>query len=124
MIAKKMAMDGIKTGAKLGAKAVGNRIQTLEKAMINKGASPKLVHNISDVLTKGSREGINILDNVARKGADNFIDITSKKVNSVVGTSRKKRKSSSKFSRNSQKRRKAADKQQSLEDLRRIIDSA
>ena len=122
-MAKRVAKDSIRSGAKLGAKAIGSKIRSLENAMINKGDTPDIVHNLSDVLVKGSREGINKLGISARKRAGIFIDKASERVKRVGAIPKKrKRKSTSKFAQKLSKRIKKVDKP--TYDLQRIIDSA
>ena len=82
-LAKKAAKEIGKEAAKAGTDFAVNKINSLAQKAINKGVSPKLVHNLSTFGEEGARSAI---DNLAKAGV--------KRTTTFIGPTRKKKKKS------------------------------
>ena len=73
-LAKKVAKKGIEHALKAGSELAINKIDSLGTHAINKGVSPRLVHNVSAAVKRGAHSGLSNLQDTAVKKINTDID--------------------------------------------------
>ena len=72
--AKKAAKKGVEHALKAGSEFAVNKIDSLGDTAINRGVSPKLVHNVRTAVKRGAHSGLSNLSNTALKKINTAID--------------------------------------------------
>ena len=72
--AKKTAKKGIEHALKAGSEFTVNKIDSLGNTAINRGVSPKQVHNVRIAVKRGARSGLSNLSNTARSKINTSTD--------------------------------------------------